>query len=268
MLRLLFTSLFILLSFADQPCIELQIRYIGNMGVLISGESSSVLIDGMHTEYNKDSYLFPPQELVDRLTANDSKEYAPIKAVMATHNHRDHLDGSQVANFLQKNAETIFLGSQHSADEVMKANAGTEKQITVIKTDSYTKQVTKKDDLTITGFYMNHAGGESRANVQNVGFIIEMNGKKILHMGDTGWYPEMFEALSLVQEDIDIAIFPVWMLLDNDSKKNVEKWISPEFILATHIPPINNERYLKRLKELFPKALPLTELERAEFFGS
>ena len=267
MIRLFFTFIFLLLNFETQPCIELQFRYIGNMGILISGESSSVLIDGMHTEYNKDSYLFPPQELVDRLTANNSKEYAPIKAIMATHNHGDHLDGGQIATFLKKNTDAIFLGSNQSSQEVLKADKTIQSQIQTIDTRSYTKQTITKDDLSITGFYMNHAGGDRRSDIQNVGFIVEINNKKILHMGDTDWYPDMFNELNLVEEEIDIAVFPFWMLLAENAQQNVEKWINPNRIVATHLPPKNFERYTVQLKQAFPKILSFTELESVEFFG-
>jgi hypothetical protein len=39
------------------------VQYIGNMGVLVSLESSSILIDGLHLYYEAD-YLNPPERLL------------------------------------------------------------------------------------------------------------------------------------------------------------------------------------------------------------
>ena len=240
---------------------QLTVQYIGNMGVLISGEESSILIDALHTEYNKDSYLFPPQSLVDSLT-NSLGDFPPIKAVAATHYHGDHLDAEQVSTFLDKNNSAKFFGSQQSTDLVKEINSDKSDQIVAIDTKSFQKQTVKTGGVSVTGFYMNHVNPNRHGLVQNVGYLIEIDGKKILHTGDSNWFEEAFTELNLEDENIDIAIFPFWMLLDRKNTSRLKNWVSPKHIIATHLPPTGYEHYINTIKENYPEAYSLTILNQ------
>lgn len=246
------TLLFLLLLFSLNVSAQLEIRYIGNMGVLISGEESSVLIDGLHTEYNKEYYLFPPQSLVDSLT-NGLGDFPTIKAVAATHYHGDHLDAEQVSRFLDENSETLFFGSRQSTELVKEAGSNNDERIITIETKDYQKQTVKAGDISVTGFYMNHASPGRHGSVQNVGYIIEIEGKKILHTGDSNWFEEAFTELNLQEENIDIAFFPYWMLLNHQKIVQLRTWVNPKHIVATHLPPSGYEDYIKTIKTTYPK---------------
>lgn len=255
------TILFLLLFFSLNVSAQLEIHYIGNMGVLISGEESSVLIDGLHTEYNKEYYLFPPQSLVDSLT-NSLGNFPPIKAIAATHYHGDHFDAEQVSTFLGKNNRALFFGSQQSTDLVKEKNPDNDEQIITINTESYQKQTVKVGDVSITGFYMNHVSPTRHGSVQNVGYIIEIERKKVLHTGDSNWFEEAFTKLNLEEENIDVAIFPFWMLLDDKDSSKLKQWINPNYIVATHLPPTGYEDYIKTINTTYPKSYSLTTLNQ------
>ncbi|MEP1305802.1 MAG: MBL fold metallo-hydrolase [Balneola sp.] len=255
------TIIFSLLLFSLNANAQLEIRYIGNMGVLISGEESSVLIDGLHTEYNKEYYLFPPQSLVDSLT-NVLGDFPPIKAVAATHFHGDHLDAEQVSKFLDKNTQVLFFGSQQSINLVKEINSNNIDQLITIKTDTYQKQSDKISDISITGFYMNHVNPERHEAVQNIGYIIEIEGRKILHTGDSNWFEEAFTELDLKDENIDVAVFPFWMLLDEKDSSKLKEWINPKHIVATHLPPNGYEDYIKTIESTYPNSYSLTTLNQ------
>ncbi len=239
----------------------MTVRYIGNMGVLISGEESSVLIDGLHTEYNKEYYLFPPQSLVDSLT-NGLGDFPPIKAVAATHYHGDHLDAEQVSRFLDKNTQVLFFGSRQSTELVKEINSDNDDQIITIVTDTYQKQTKKVGDVSVTGFYMNHVSPDRHGSVQNVGYIIEIEGKKILHTGDSNWFEEAFTELNLQEENIDIAFFPYWMLLNHQKIVQLRTWVNPKHIVATHLPPNGYEDYINTIEPTYPESYSLTTLNQ------
>lgn len=259
---LLKSGLFLLLFLIGSSSLKAQItiRYIGNMGVLISGENSSVIVDGFHKEYNKDTYLFPPQSLVDSLTQAIDKEIPPIVAIAATHYHRDHLDGGQIATFIDSNPEALFFGSHQSVDLVKEAKAGLDGQIITVDTDVFTKQTVEHAGISITSFYINHVNPTRHGAVQNVGYIIEIDGKRILHVGDSNWFEEAFSVLELNKEDIDIAILPFWMLIEETSQSNLEKWINPTHSIATHIAPVRYERYKSAVNEFSPESYLLIHL--------
>lgn len=255
------TILLLLLFFSLNVSAQLEIRYIGNMGVLISGEESSVLIDGLHTEYNKEYYLFPPQSLVDTLT-NSLGDFPPIIAIAATHYHRDHLDGDQVCSFLDKNTQVLFFGSKQSTDLVKEAGSKNDDRIITIDTKDYQKQTVEIGDISVTGFYLNHVNPNRHGNVQNVGYLIEMEGKKILHVGDSNWFEEAFTKLNLQKENIDVAIFPFWMLLNHQKIIQLRTWINPKHIVATHLPPSGYEDYVNTINENYPESYSLTTLNQ------
>lgn len=255
------TIIFSLLLFSLNVSAQLEIRYIGNMGVLISGEESSVLIDGLHTEYNKEYYLFPPQSLVDTLT-NSLGDFPPIIAIAATHYHGDHLDGEQVSTFLDINSQVLFFGSKQSTDLVKEAGSNNNDRIITIETKTYQKQTVEIGDISVTGFYMNHVNPNRHGNVQNVGYLIEMEGKKILHVGDSNWFEEAFTELNLQKENINVAIFPFWMLLDDKDSSNLKEWVNPKHILAIHLPPSGYEDYIKTIKTTYPKTTFLITLNQ------
>ncbi len=255
------TILFSLLLFSLNASAQLEVRYIGNMGVLISGEESSVLIDGLHTEYNKEYYLFPPQSLVDSLT-NGLGDFPPIKAVAATHYHGDHLDAEQISKFLDKNSKTLFFGSRQSTELVKEAGSNNDERIITIETKDYQKQTVKVGEVSVTGFYMNHVSPARHGSVQNVGYIIEIEGKKILHTGDSNWFEEAFTELNLQEENADVAIFPFWMLLDEKDASKLKEWINPKNIVATHLPPSGYEDYIKTIKTTYPKTTFFTMLNQ------
>lgn len=252
--------LLILLIFSGFVQAQLTIRYIGNMGVLISGEKSSVIIDGFHKEYDKDTYLFPPQSLVDSLTNAFDSEIPPIVVLAATHYHRDHLDGEQIAAFMEANPNALFFGSNQSVDLVKKSNADLDDQIIEVDTDSYIKQSVKHSGVTITSFYLNHVNPNRHGAVQNVGYLVEIEGQKIIHVGDSNWFEEAFSLLDLEKEKIDIAILPFWMLIDENSQTKLQKWINPTHYIATHITPVRYERYESAVKEFSPGSLLLIHL--------
>lgn len=260
-----YLALFTLCIFSSNLNAQIQVQYIGNMGVLISSEESSVLIDGLHTEYNKDSYLFPPQSLVDSLT-QASGDFPFISVIAATHFHGDHLDAEQVVRFLEVNQSSVFLGSRQSARLVKEVSKELDDQIVIIDTDTYQKQTVDLGDISVTGFYMNHAGPERHGTVQNVGYIVDIHGTKILHVGDSNWFEEAFNELNLNTEDIDIAIFPFWMLLDEENSTKLTGWVNPKHIIATHLPPSGYQRYQNRIQSLYPNAVSFTELrQKSEF---
>lgn len=255
------TIIISLLFFPLNVSAQLEIRYIGNMGVLISGKESSVLIDGLHTEYNKEYYLFPPKSLVDSLNKGLG-DFPPIKAIAATHYHGDHFDGEQVSTFVDKNTQVLFFGSKQSTDLVKQADSNNDERIITIETKDYQKQTVRIGDISVTGFYMNHVSPVRHGSVQNVGYLIEMEGKKILHVGDSNWFEEAFTELNLQKENINVAIFPFWMLLDDKDSSKLKEWVNPKHIVATHLPPSGYKDYVNTIKENYPESYSLTTLNQ------
>ncbi|MBO6792579.1 MAG: MBL fold metallo-hydrolase [Balneolaceae bacterium] len=234
---------------------EITIRYIGNMGVLISDANNSVLIEGLHDEYRAESYTFPSDEVVQTLITKDGSEFPPITAVMATHFHQDHFDEALINRFLDANEYSVFIGSEQAVSEI---DAGKD-QLIPISTATYQKQSVNLNGVKITSFYLNHVNPGRFDSIQNVGFLVEINGFKILHIGDTNWFEEAFTAAELTALELDLAIMPFWMLMREESKANFSKCISADKIIATHLFYKDFEAYEKDILTFFPDATLFTQ---------
>ncbi len=253
MLRLFFFLTIILVNVLGFSQDNFSITYVGNMGVYISNDQSSILIDGLHTKYG-DDYLFPNKELVDRINS----ELKP-NAILFTHHHGDHFSAQLSSDYLTYNKKNVLFGPS----QVTKKINGFEGRKYTITTKNYSKQTTNLGKITITGLKINHAG-KRHITVENVGYIITIGDKKVLHVGDTNWLEEikLFDQLKLIDESIDIAFLPYWMLLQNDAPLLIKKYITQKQIIATHISPRIKKQELLELKERYPKIHFLTILEQ------
>ena len=70
-------------------------------------------------------------------------------------------------------------------------------------------------DFEILG--LRHGTGR-HATIQNLGHIIKLGGKKLLHVGDADTSIENFEKFNLDEEGIDIAFLPDWFLLYSEGQ--------------------------------------------------
>ncbi|WP_282088810.1 MBL fold metallo-hydrolase [Aquimarina algiphila] len=250
-LLVLFTSFLLYVSGISQE--NIMLTYTGNMGVFISGGKSSVLIDGLHTKYG-DDYLFPSKKLVDKITT-DLKP----NAILFTHYHGDHFSEQLTKEYLESNTKAFLF----AASQVTKNFSEFGERVITIKTDNYSKQTSTLEEITITSLKINHAG-ERHISVENVGYIVRLNDKNILHVGDTNWLEEinLFDQLKLQEETIDIAILPYWMLLDDNALELIKKYINPKQVIATHISPRVKDKNLSELKERDPNIHFLNTLEQ------
>jgi len=231
---------------------KISLTYVGNMGVYISDEQSSVLIDGLHTKYG-DDYLFPPVSLTNKIINRLQPD-----AILFTHYHGDHFSAKLANDYLTNNKKTVLFGS----DQVTKEIKEDKDRLFSISTKDYKKQTSVVKNLKITGLKINHAG-KKHVSVENIGYIVSFGTKKILHVGDTNWMEEinLFNQLELVSEHIDIAIIPYWMLLEDYATILIKKHINPSQIIATHISPRINKHELQEMKSTYPEVYFLTTLE-------
>lgn len=247
----LFTiTFFLCLPVISQETITLT--YIGNMGVYITDNKSSVLIDGLHSKYGED-YLFPSKELVKTIHTN----YKP-DVLLFTHRHGDHFNAELSTAYLQSNEKALLLGPQQVTSKMQSFGD----RIFTITTKDYSKQTINLGNLKVTGLKINHAG-KRHITIENVGYILNIQDKKILHVGDTNWMSEikLFDHLHLDKENIDVAIVPYWMLLDESASFLIKKHIKPKKIIATHISPKIKAQELQKLKDQYPHIHFLTKPE-------
>ena len=238
----------------------LEITYIANEGVLISSGDKQVLIDGLHREYQR-AYAFLPPPQRDKIE-NAQSPFDQIDLILVSHRHLDHFHPESVGLYLQHNPKAVLVSSQQVVDEV----ANNFKEFQTIKsrvtaaTPAWKERRAMKVaeiDLEILG--IRHGTGR-HASIQNLGHLVKLGGKKLLHVGDADTAIENFQDLNLDEEGIDIAFIPYWFLVDEEGRKVVREHIKPKQIIAVHISPSEADQVSAQIKKDFPSAVAFTTL--------
>ena len=236
------------------------VRYIANEGVLIASGGKQVLIDGLHREY-KPSYLFPPPEM-QAVLENARAPYDKINIVLVSHVHLDHFHPQSIGLYLKGNPKSIFASSGQTVDEVAKGFADYEKvrpQIRPVTHEGKKSSTIDQDGIKIRFLGLRHSGEQFKA-IQNFGHLIELGGKKFLHIGDADMTAENFAAFNLAQEKIDVAFIPYWFLLSAEGRQFVKDQFNAKQVIAVHIPPAEGDEVIQQLKRDMPGAVAFTKL--------
>jgi L-ascorbate metabolism protein UlaG (beta-lactamase superfamily) len=259
-------------SVATQPPLQLPpgnslaITYIANEGVLISAGDKQVLIDGLHREYKPD-YLFPAPALLS--TLEQAREpYNNIDVLLVSHLHLDHFHPESVGLHLKNNKSAQLISSEQIVSGVK------EKFANFPEIESRVKQVTPgwKSQTTVE-----HAGikikvlglkhsGSNFTWIQNLGHVIEIGGKKLLHIGDADMTAENFSSFRLHEENIDIAFIPYWFLFSEKGRALVTEQFRPKQIIAVHVSPSEADATISSFAKSNPGTIVFTKsLESRSF---
>jgi L-ascorbate metabolism protein UlaG (beta-lactamase superfamily) len=237
-----------------------EITYIANEGVLIAADGKQVLIDGLHREYQP-AYAFLPSAEREKIETA-KPPFDRLDLILVSHLHLDHFHSESVGLHLQHNSKAQLVSSQQVVNEVeknFKSFAAIKARVTGV-TPPWKEKVTMKAagvDFEILG--LRHGTGR-HATIQNLGHVIKLGGKKILHIGDADTSLENFEKLNLDEEQIDIALLPFWFLVGSEGQTVVREHIKPRQIIAVHISPAESDKIAAQIKQAFPGAVAFTTL--------
>jgi L-ascorbate metabolism protein UlaG (beta-lactamase superfamily) len=237
-----------------------EVTYIANEGVLISAGDKKVLIDGLHREYRA-SYPFLPEPYREKIETA-APPFDGIDLILVSHLHLDHFHAESIGRYLTHSPQTMLVSSEQVVGEVEKQFAGyaaIRSRVTAV-----TPPLTQRAAMSVAGIDFELLGvghGSGRhASVQNLGHLIRLGGKKLLHLGDADTAPDILEKLRLDEEGIDVAFLPVWFLSGSDGPSVVREHINPRHIIAVHMPASGAERAAGQIQQAFPQAVAFTTL--------
>lgn len=241
----LFLSLY---SFAQKA------TYIANSGVLVQVGQNKVLIDAFF-EDGRGRFLAPGSSQLDAMVAGKSP-YNNLSLALATHAHPDHFSPSQIGKLLFTNKKLNCLATPQVVDsiEAVMDNFESIHDRTLTFPLSRSWKSYNQEGLTVKAAYAKHAG-KSNAKIQDLIFLVNFNGKKVLHLGDANMDPDRFEELKLEFEEVDIAFVPFWYLTSFYGAEVVRQHIGAKKVVAIHIPENYSQQSLDKISKFMPGAI-------------
>jgi L-ascorbate metabolism protein UlaG (beta-lactamase superfamily) len=226
----------------------MKITWLGHSAFLIEENGKKVLVDPF-------------------ISGNDS---APVKPddidcdiIAVTHGHGDHLGD---AIFISKRKNIPIVAIYELAEYISSKGANA---VGMNFSGTY-----EHDGIKLTMVPALHSAGISEAGFSHdgglpAGFIIEINGKKVYHAGDTGLFGDMKIIGEIYKPDV--ALLPVGGLFTMDTKLATiaAKWLKPKYVIPMHYntwPPIKANPEEMR-DELEKEGIKLIVLKPGESFS-
>jgi L-ascorbate metabolism protein UlaG (beta-lactamase superfamily) len=244
----------------------LEVTYIANEGVLIAADGTQVLIDGLHRPY-RSSYPSLPEPYREQIETARAP-FHEIDLVLVSHTHLDHFHPESVVRHLRQNPGATLVSSEQVVREVqaLADYAAIASRVTTMTPALKQRARTTAAGVELERLGIGHGSG-THATIQNLGHIVTLGGKKLLHIGDASTEdPGIFDALNLDEADIDVAFLPMWFLTSDEGAAIVRQHVKPKHIAAIHMPASGSQRAVAQIRERFPDAVPFTVLLEKKFY--
>jgi L-ascorbate metabolism protein UlaG (beta-lactamase superfamily) len=245
---------------SSQQSTGVTITFVANEGVLISSGSQKVLIDALFERY-KNFPLAP--DSVRRAGEGARPPFDSVDLILVTHHHGDHFHPAPVAAHLRANPEAQLVASAQVIDSLRGRLPPSDPVFSRVIPRTTPVGAIRRE--IINGVPVQMIGFEHHG-LEHLGFIVELGGRRILHVGDTQGTVADFESLRLDTARIDVALLPSWMLTDRARREIVEQLVRPKHVVAIHIDEGAGERLARALERVAPGAVVFQgALERREF---
>jgi L-ascorbate metabolism protein UlaG (beta-lactamase superfamily) len=242
---------------------ECKIIYISNEGFLIELDGKKVSIDAMFGKIDGNWCDSPSENTLESIR-NSTSPFDSVDIIAITHEHIDHFNDSIVVEHLLNNPKGIVVCPKQVGDILSKNPNYVEYSDRIISLTPQmfcdTNIIASNIPIRIMRFEHSHymmtdsATGSKinkHQNIENLGYLFDINGIKIFHCGDTNPLNEKeYTSFSLNNEEIDIAFLE--RLFFSTGEKGIEiikKYIKPKIIILMHINPGNKSLFVNHFKQ-------------------
>lgn len=211
-----------------------KITYIANAGVLIECNDKKIIIDGLCNS-KLPQFKTTPDSIRTQII-NNQEPFNAIDIMLFTHNHSDHFDKKSTLEYINSDGNRLVVSTQ----EIIAGLRKNTDNINVSRLIEINPKLNCKESIKIKGINIQGIStlheGEEYKSTQNITYLIEVNGKKILHVGDAKPIKENYINHDLVSENIDVLIAPFPYVGVPSARQVVEKYIKPSKIVIIHFP--------------------------------
>ena len=223
----------------------IRVTHVFNAGYLITAGDKRILIDALYQGYPEGIlkpvvYAQPPFDGVD--------------LILATHEHLDHFSPELVARYMRENPNTIFISTKSAVDQLLAEDRDLRQRAKGVDLKMGERKQIDTEGLDLEAIYVSHGVPD----LLNLGFIITVDGVKLLHTGDIS--PDhvrvsYLQDYGLPGEQIDVAFVPYFLLTMEEYHAHVTEGIQPRYVIPMHYP---YEAPPVSIEETFPNAFVFT----------
>lgn len=235
----------------------MEITFIGNEGVILSGDGQQVAIDALFAD-GASQYATTAPDVIDAID-NARPPFDQIDVLLATHHHYDHFNAKSVGRHLlcNRNASLITTPQAHELLYRHFTEYGAVKsRVTSASPEGVERQTFRFDGTSVEAFHISH-GQVNYGDVQHLGFVVRMGGQSALHLGDAMINERTLRQVGILEEDIDVAFVPFWYLTYEFGRRLMRRAFRPRRIFAVHTPPDQAEALGEGIEAAFPNAVVL-----------
>lgn len=236
-----------------------KLTLLGNSGFLIECQGKTILVDALfgHGE-SFTRCIAPPEDLLQRMETGQAP-FDRIDLIAASHAHRDHFTATCVAQHLSQNSHTCFVSTDAAVEDLkaqdLDIKNGRDRVFGLTPESNRPWQICV-NGIKVKAFGTTHSPPQTHIN--NLVFIFEINGCKILHTGDTSLASrDEYTAMGLPHEHIDVGLIHKGFFLWSQGRGQsvIADSIQPEHIVLHHVYRDEIDRLaakLPALRETFP----------------
>lgn len=236
-----------------------DVTYISNDGVMISDGDKVVLIDAIHRMDASSGWITPPLSEITKIE-NANAPYDQVDLVLVTHNHGDHYSIAAINNHLTNNPHARLIAPPQVA-----ANFPGSSQIVSIAPARGQKDSTTVNGVKVTVLHMAHfipPNSSGWPSMENYAYIVEVGGKRFLHLGDNAMTTANLKNLKIAEEEqIDVVMLPAIFSsvhLTPQARDAMQAHIAPKHIIALHIFQSSIGQITFNIKGIYPDATIFT----------
>ncbi len=238
---------------------DVTITFIGNEGFMIAAGEKKILIDAFF--WGVDKQATSPQD-VERMV-NAQPPYDGIDLILATHAHDDHFDPRMIGGCLESNPGAIFVSTEESVSKLQERYENfdaVQDRARGIHLERGASQQLVLNGIALEILPLPHD------HILNLGFIVNIGGFKLLHMGD--FYGRDVEAAltylqvyALPEKEIDLAFVSYGYLTTPEQHPIVLQGVQARHVIPMHFNPKIGFA-AEQVQASFPDAIVLNRDER------
>lgn len=192
---------------ARPPAAGVALHWLGQAGFVLRGARRTVVIDPYLSDSLAEKYRGTPRPHIRMMPPPvDAAGLGAVDLVLSTHQHTDHMDAGTLRPLAARHPNLRFVVPRAARAEAVKRTGAAEDRLVLLDAGETAEPVA---GLRITAARAAHETLERDADGCHrfLGYLIEMEGVRVFHSGDTVPFEGQAEEVRALAPDI--ALLPV-----------------------------------------------------------